>query len=107
MQELEVLYQTALKRKANPQPGSYTSYLFDKGCEKILKKLSEECSEVVIASLVQSKEDQINEISDLLYHLMVLMVEKDISLDEVNAELEKRSLKTNNLKDERKPIEVL
>ena len=107
MKELEVLYETILERKKTGEEGSYTSYLFNKGLEKILKKVGEECTEVVIASLSQEKEDQVNEISDLLYHLMVLMVEKGITLDEVNAELEKRSEKTHNLKAERKPIENL
>lgn len=107
MQELEVLYETILDRKSNKEEGSYTSYLFDKGLEKILKKVGEESTEVVIASLTQTKEDQINEIGDLLYHLMVLMVEKGITLEEVNAELAKRSNKTHNLKAERKPIDQL
>ena len=87
--------------------GSYTTYLFEKGLEKILKKVGEECTEVVIASLTQTKEDQINEIGDLLYHLTVLMVEKGISMEDVNAELERRAQKTHNLKAERKPIEHL
>lgn len=107
MRELDVLYETIADRKVNGEEGSYTSYLFEKGLEKILKKVGEECTEVVIASLTQTKEDQINEIGDLLYHLMVLMVEKEITLDDVNAELEKRSNKTHNLKAERKPIENL
>lgn len=107
MRELDVLYETIKERKVSGEEGSYTSYLFSKGLDKILKKVGEECTEVVIASLSQGKEDQVNEISDLLYHLMVLMVEKDITLDDVNAELEKRSEKTHNLKAERKPIEHL
>lgn len=107
MKELDVLYETVLDRKANPEEGSYTTYLFQKGQEKILKKVGEECTEVVIASLSQNKEDLINEFGDLFYHLIVLMVEKGITLDEVNAELEKRSGKTHNLKAERKPIENL
>lgn len=107
MKELDVLYETILDRKANGEEGSYTSYLFNKGLDKILKKVGEECTEVIIASLSQSKEEQIGEIGDLLYHLMVLMVEKGITLDDVNAELEKRSQKTHNLKAERKPIEHL
>lgn len=107
MKELEVLYETILSRKEQGEEGTYTSYLFQKGLDKILKKVGEECTEVVIASLSQTKEDQINEIGDLLYHLMVLMVEKGITLEEVNAELEKRSEKTHNLKAERKPIENL
>lgn len=107
MKELDVLYETIMDRKENGEEGSYTSYLFQKGLDKILKKVGEECTEVIIASLSQSKEEQVGEIGDLLYHLMVLMVEKGITLDDVNAELEKRSQKTHNLKAERKPIEHL
>ena len=81
--------------------------MFEKGLDKILKKVGEECTEVVIASLSQSKEELVGEIGDLMYHLIVLMVEKGITLDDVNAELEKRSQKTHNLKAERKPIEHL
>ena len=107
MKELDVLYETVIDRKANGVEGSYTSYLFNKGLDKILKKVGEECTEVVIASLSQSKEELVGEIGDLMYHLIVLMVEKGITLDDVNAELEKRSQKTHNLKAERKPIEHL
>ena len=103
MKELDALYETIKDRKENKEEGSYTTYLFEKGLEKILK----ECTEVVIASLTQTKEDQINEIGDLLYHLTVLMVEKGISMEDVNAELERRAQKTHNLKAERKPIEHL
>lgn len=108
MNELEKLFQTIKDRKENGgDEGSYTSYLFQKGQDKILKKVGEECTEVVIAALTQTKEDQVNELSDLLYHVFVLMVEKDISLDDVNEELKRRSEKTGNLKAERKPIENL
>ena len=107
MKELDALYETFKDRKENKEEGSYTTYLFEKGLEKILKKVGEECTEVVIASLTQTKQDQINEISDLLYHLTVLMVEKGISMDDVNAELTRRAQKTHNLKAERKPIEHL
>ena len=107
MKELDALYETIKDRKENKEEGSYTTYLFEKGLEKILKKVGEECTEVVIASLTQTKEDQINEIGDLLYHLTVLMVEKGISMDDVNAELKRRAQKTHNLKAERKPIEHL
>ena len=65
MNELKSLYATIQDRKENPEQGSYTSYLFDKGLDKILKKLGEENTEVIIASLMQSKEDLINEIGDL------------------------------------------
>ena len=98
MKELDALYETIKDRKENKEEGSYTTYLFEKGLEKILKKVGEECTEVVIASLTQTKEDQINEIGDLLYHLTVLMVEKGISMDDVNAELKRRAQKTHNLK---------
>ena len=107
MKELDALYETIKDRKENKEEGSYTTYLFEKGLEKILKKVGEECTEVVIASLTQTKEDQINEIGDLLYHLTVLMVEKGISMDDDNAELKRRAQKTHNLKAERKPIEHL
>lgn len=104
MEELNVLYETVLDRKASPEEGSYTSYLFGKGEEKILKKVGEECTEVIIASLSQSREDLINEFGDLFYHLVVLMVQKGVSLEEISAELERRSGKKHNLKAERKPV---
>lgn len=103
--EFQNLYETVLDRKNNPEEGSYTAYLYSKGEEKILKKVGEECTEVIIASLSQSKEDLINEFGDLFYHLMVLMVEKGVSLQEVEAELNRRSFKKHNLKAERKPVE--
>lgn len=103
--ELNTLYQTVLERKQTMEEGSYTAYLFNKGEEKILKKLGEECTEVIIASLSQSREDLINEMGDLLYHLVVLMAEKGVSLEDVEAELRKRAAKSHNLKAERRPIE--
>ncbi|MBR4163137.1 MAG: phosphoribosyl-ATP diphosphatase [Solobacterium sp.] len=104
MSELKNLYATALDRKNNPEEGSYTTYLYNKGLEKILKKIGEESTEVVIASLSDSKEDLINEINDLAYHIIVLMVEKGITLEEVEEVMEKRSMKPHNLKAVRKPI---
>ena len=104
MSELENLYETALDRKNNPEEGSYTTYLYNKGLEKILKKIGEESTEVVIASLSDSKEDLINETNDLAYHIVVLMVEKGITLQEVEEVMQRRSLKQHNLKAERKPI---
>ena len=92
------LYETVLSRKAEKQEGSYTCYLFEKGLDKILKKCGEECSEVIIAAKNGDNKETVLEISDLLYHLMVLMVEEGISLEEVEAELRKRSMKTGNLK---------
>ena len=104
MNELENLYATALDRKANPEEGSYTTYLYNKGLEKILKKIGEESTEVVVASLSQSNEELIGEINDLIYHLVVLMVEKGITLQDVEAEMIRRSEKQHNLKAERKPV---
>lgn len=95
---LKHLYDTVLSRKAEKQEGSYTCYLFEKGLDKILKKCGEECSEVIIAAKNGDNKETVLEISDLLYHLMVLMAEEGISLEEVEAELEKRSEKTGNLK---------
>ena len=69
MKELDVLYETIKERKAHGEEGSYTSYLFNKGTEKILKKVGEECSEVIIATLAQQKEDKINELSLSLIHI--------------------------------------
>lgn len=104
MKELENLYATALDRKQNPEEGSYTTYLYEKGLEKILKKIGEETTEVVVASLTQSNEDLIGELNDLFYHIVVLMVEKGISLEDVEREMIRRSEKQHNLKAERKPI---
>ena len=95
---LELLYQTVTERRANPQEGSYTCYLFEKGPDKILKKCGEECSEVIIAAKNGKNEETVYEIADLLYHLTVLMADQGITPDEVNAELLKRSQKTGNLK---------
>ncbi len=77
-------------RKVNPKEGSYTNYLFDKGLDKILKKLGEEATEVVIAAKNPNSNEVKYEISDLLYHMMVLMAEKGISWDEITEELAKR-----------------
>lgn len=95
---LEALYNTVLSRKENKQEGSYTCYLFEKGLDKILKKVGEECSETIIAAKNNDNSETVYEISDLIYHLMVMMVEQGISLQEVLTELDKRSEKTGNLK---------
>ena len=95
---LESLYAVVSDRKANPQEDSYTCYLFEKGLDKILKKCGEECSEVIIAAKNGDNNETVLEISDLLYHLMVLMVNEGITLEQVEAELAKRSNKTGNLK---------
>ena len=95
---LEQLYAVVLDRKANPQEGSYTCYLFDKGLDKILKKVGEECAETIIAAKNDVSADTVGEISDLIYHLMVMMAEKDIPLNDVLAELDRRARKIGNLK---------
>ncbi len=98
---LQSLYRVVLDRKAHPQEGSYTCYLFDKGLDKILKKVGEECAETIIAAKNDVPADTVGEISDLIYHLMVMMAEKDIPLDDVLAELDRRSQKIGNLKQMR------
>ncbi len=95
---LHRLYQVVEDRRAHPQEGSYTCYLFDKGLDKILKKVGEECAETIIAAKNGVKEDTVGEISDLIYHLTVMMVEQNIPLDDVLAELDRRSAKIGNLK---------
>ena len=87
-----------LDRKANPQEGSYTCYLFDKGLDKILKKVGEECAETIIAAKNDVPSDTVGEISDLIYHLMVMMAERGIPLRDVMAELDRRAQKIGNLK---------
>ncbi len=95
---LHRLYHVVEGRKAEPQEGSYTCYLFDKGLDKILKKVGEECAETIIAAKNGVKEETVGEISDLIYHLTVMMVEQNIPLDDVLAELDRRSAKIGNLK---------
>lgn len=95
---LQALYDVILSRKAQPQEGSYTCYLFDKGLDKILKKLGEECSETIIAAKNGVQEDTVGEISDLIYHLLVMMANEAIPLSAVLEELDRRSRKIGNLK---------
>ncbi|SDY77329.1 bifunctional phosphoribosyl-AMP cyclohydrolase/phosphoribosyl-ATP diphosphatase HisIE [Tindallia californiensis] len=86
-QVLRILEGIIKERRENPKEGSYTNYLFDNGLDKILKKVGEEASEVIIASKNEHSADLIGEISDLIYHMMVLMQEKQITLDDVSEEL--------------------
>ena len=86
----EEVYQVIADRKEHPKEGSYTNYLFDKGIDKILKKVGEEATEIVIASKNPEPEEIKYEISDFLYHMMVLMVEKGITWEEVVEELSQR-----------------
>ena len=95
---LKALYQVILDRKTNPQEGSYTCYLFDKGLDKILKKVGEECAETIIAAKNDVPTETVGEASDLIYHLLVLLAEKEIPLDDVLAELDRRAQKIGNLK---------
>lgn len=95
---LRALYETILNRRDNKKEGSYTCYLFEQGIDKILKKVGEECSETIIAAKNGDNSETVYEISDLIYHLMVMMVEENIELDDVLKELDKRSEKTGNLK---------
>lgn len=83
------LYQTVLDRKLNPKEGSYTNYLFDKGIDKILKKVAEETGEVIIASK-NNNQELIYEASDLIYHLTVLLVNQGLTVSDIMQELKKR-----------------
>ncbi|MFI3175501.1 MAG: bifunctional phosphoribosyl-AMP cyclohydrolase/phosphoribosyl-ATP diphosphatase HisIE [Bacillota bacterium] len=88
-------------RKNDKQEGSYTTYLFEKGLDKILKKIGEECTEVIIASKSDDKEETIYEVSDLAYHVMVMMVEMDISLNDIRSELASRHVIDHKVKQEK------
>ncbi len=92
------LYKTIEHRRDNPIENSYTCYLLDKGIDKILKKVGEESAEVIIAAKNGEHADTIYEIADLLYHLIVMMVDQGIPLEDVLAEIDSRSKKTQNLK---------
>ena len=95
------LYDLIAGRKENPKEGSYTSYLFDKGLDKILKKVGEECTEVIIAGRKEDKEESIYEIADLAYHVMVFMVQSGIKIEDITAELAKRHVIDKKIKQER------
>ena len=90
MDIMRELYSVILDRKEHPVEGSYTNYLFDKGTDKISKKLGEEAVEVVIAASQRDRKATIQEIADLEYHLLVLMADRGITLDDVEAELRSR-----------------
>ena len=87
---LKEVYDVVADRKANPKEGSYTNYLFDKGVDKICKKVGEEAAEVIIAAKNDSKDEIRYEVADLLYHLTVLMVDKGLTWEEIAQELAKR-----------------
>ena len=94
------LYELIRGRKINMTEGSYTTYLFNSGIDKILKKIGEESSEVIIGAKNGSKEEIIYELSDLFYHSLVLMVEKNITLNDIKDELSKRSIIDKKVKQE-------
>lgn len=102
---IKELYSKIMDRKNGGEEGSYTVYLFEKGKEKILKKVGEEATEVIISSMGENKEEQVSEICDLTYHLLVLMAELNIPIELVEEELKKRSNKINNFKGERPTID--
>ena len=97
----EGLYRLIQGRKTNPKEGSYTTYLFEKGKDKILKKVGEECTEVLIGAAKNDKEETVYEIADLAYHLLVLMVEMGISLEDIIVEESKRHVIDKKIKQER------
>lgn len=97
---MEALYQLILGRKTEKKEGSYTTYLFEKGKEKILKKVGEECTEVIIGAMKDSREETVYEVSDLAYHILVLMAEMGITPAEILEELAGRHVVDKKTKQE-------
>ena len=95
------LYELIEGRKTDPKEGSYTTYLFDKGLEKILKKVGEESTEVIIAGKAEDRKETVYEIADLAYHVMVLMLQLGISLEDVGRELASRHVIDKKVKQEK------
>ena len=98
---LRGLYQLLQERKSDMPEGSYTTYLFDKGLDKILKKVGEECTEVIIAGKAKDKKETVYEIADLAYHVMVLMVEAGITPEDIQKELASRHVIDHKVKQEK------
>ncbi len=98
---LRGLYALLLQRKEEKPEGSYTTYLFEKGLDKILKKVGEECTEVIIGGKAEDKKETIYEIADLTYHVMVLMAQMGITVDEVEKELASRHVIDHKVKQEK------
>lgn len=98
---LDGLFKLIEGRKTEKKEGSYTTYLFEKGIDKILKKVGEECTEVIIAGKADDKKETIYEIADLTYHVLVLMVEMGISVDEITKELASRHVIDHKVKQEK------
>ena len=95
------LYEMLQDRKEKMPEGSYTSYLFEKGIDKILKKIGEESTEVVIAGKAEDRDETVYEIADLAYHVMVLMVQMGISVEDIRSELESRHIIDHKVKQEK------
>lgn len=95
---LNELFEVINERKAERTEGSYTSYLFDKGIDKILKKCGEECAEMIIAAKNAEKPEIVGEAADLIYHMLVMLAERNVDLQDVLTELDIRSQKQKNLK---------
>ena len=98
---LEALMKVIEGRKIEKKEGSYTTYLFEKGIDKILKKVGEECTEVIIAGKADDKAETVYEIADLVYHVMVLMIEMGISLEDIQKELASRHVIDHKVKQEK------
>ena len=98
---LEALMELLRGRKEEKKEGSYTTYLFEKGLDKILKKVGEECTEVIIAAKAEDKKETIYEIADLAYHVMVLMLQAGISLEDIHKELASRHVIDHKVKQEK------
>lgn len=98
MNAFESMEAVIRQRREQPMEGSYTCYLFDKGLDKILKKVGEECAETIIAAKNGDKEELIGEINDVMYHLMVMMEVCGVSLADVTAVMDERAAKIGNLK---------
>ena len=98
---LKGLYELLQGRKKDMPQGSYTTYLFEKGLDKILKKIGEECTEVIIAGKAEDKKETIYEIADLAYHVLVLMVQNGITVEEVHDELASRHVIDHKVKQEK------
>ena len=98
---LEALMDMLVGRKVEKKEGSYTTYLFEKGLDKILKKVGEECTEVIIAGKAEDKRETIYEIADLTYHVLVLMIELGISLEDIREELASRHVIDKKVKQEK------
>ena len=99
--QLEGLYQLLVSRKKELPEGSYTTYLFQKGLDKILKKVGEESTEVIIAGKAEDKAETVYEIADLAYHVLVLMVQMGISVEDLRAELASRHIIDHKVKQEK------